>query len=383
MMKKADLELGMKLLEEDKQAKKARRDKAIANRKDLEEKFTNRIIEALESGSPLGKWDKGHNADNFVGGGFPLNFKTGKHYRGINIFFLYFAQMDMGGSNKWGTRKQWYDYLQRLYNKVSKNMPEEMRPDINDFMPDDEPTPIVFYKPVKGRKKDKKTGKLTDDEAWIPMMRVYQVYNQSQLKLDPVLKAMMGLQAPSELPLDKREELCWEIVNDYVGRTGLTIEYRGAQSYNKDTGGPAGKGLVVVPERDYFKTPAIFWAHLFHEIVHSTGHALRLNRPKSSNLAKWTDEDYENDEMWERLSREQSYAREELVAELGAGMLCLMMGFDYDTRHAQYLKSWIAQLNDDHSLIIKMATAAQKAIDLILGTEYDNKEDAEDGDKQE
>ena len=114
--------------------------------------------------------------------------------------------------------------------------------------------------------------------------------------------------------------------------------------------------------------------------MHSTGHALRLNRPKSANLTTWSDEDYANDEMWDKLSREESYAREELVAELGAGMLCLMTGWEYDTRHAQYLKSWIGALNDDHSLIIKMATAAQKALDLILGTEYDNKEEGEESD---
>tara|TARA_Y100001938_G_C8086120_1_gene432147 strand:+ start:217 stop:1380 length:1164 start_codon:yes stop_codon:yes gene_type:complete len=381
MMNESDLEIAMGMLEDDAKASKARqerRNKAIGRRKELEEEFTNRIIEALESGSPLGKWDIGHTAGDGAGG-FPLNFKTGKHYRGINVFFLWFAQMDIGGSSKWGTRKQWFDYLQRLYNSVTKSMPDDMKPDINQFLPEvGEGSPIVFYKPVKGKKKDKKTGKLTDDDAWIPMMRVYEVFNQSQLKLDPVLKAMMGISAPKELPIDEREAQCWQIVNDYVKRTGVTIEHRGASSFNQDTGGKAGKGLVVTPERDHFKTPAIFWGHLFHELVHSTGHALRLNRPKSANLATWSDEDYENDEMWEKLSREESYAREELVAELGAGMLCLMTGWDYDTRHAIYLKSWIKALNDDHSMIIRMATAAQKAIDLILGTEYDNAEDSEE-----
>ncbi len=382
-MNETDLDIAMGMLEDDAKASKARqerRNKAIGRRKEIEEEFTSRVIEALESGSPLGKWDIGHNAADHLGGGFPLNFKTGKHYRGINVFFLWFAQMDSGGSSKWGTRKQWFDYLQRLYDSITKKMPEHMKPDINQFIPEaGEGSPIVFYKPVKGKKKDKATGKLTDKDAWIPMMRVYEVFNQGQLKLDPVLKAMMGLEAPRELPEDEREARCWQIVNDYVKRTGITIEHKGTSSYNMDSGGKDKKGLVVTPERDFFKTPAIFWGHLWHELVHSTGHALRLNRPKSSNLNTWTEDDYADDEMWDKLSREGSYAREELVAELGAGMLCLMMGFEYDTRHAIYLKSWIAALNDDHSMIIRMATAAQKALDLILGTEYDNKEDAEDG----
>lgn len=393
-MSDADLELGMQMLEDDKKERAQRRATAIANREAVETEFTEMVIEALESGSPLGKWDSGHTASNFFGG-FPKNFHTGKMYRGSNVFWLFLRAQKEGWSAKWGTRTQWLNHLTKLYNRVTKTWPEHMKPDITQFLPApyDEaednsqalPSPVVFFKPVKGKKKDKKSGKLTDKDAWIPMMRFYQVYNQDQLRLDTVLKAMMNLNPPSALPLDEREKLCWDIVNSYVERTGITIEYRGAQSFNQDNGGKDKKGLVVVPERDYFKTPALFWAHLFHELVHSTGHSLRLNRPKSSTFADWTDEDYENDEMWDKLSREETYAREELVAELGAGMLCLMMGFEYDTRHAQYLKSWIGALENDHSLILKMATASQKALDLILGTEFKNKDDtpADKGDEEE
>ena len=42
------------------------------------------------------------------------------------------------------------------------------------------------------------------------------------------------------------------------------------------------------------------------------------------------------------------------------------MGFKPDfTQSAAYIKSWLAALNDDHSLIFKAASAAQKAVDLI------------------
>jgi len=375
-----DIQTGMKMLEDDANARKLRKDKAIANRKEHEVRFTEMIIEALESGSPLGKWTSGHNAENVLGG-FPINFKTNTHYRGVNVLMLYFTAMNNGWSSKWGTWKQWYNAIDSQMNQMFKGMDKEFWPTTTDEIMSSAgaPSPVVFFKPVKGKKKDKATGKLTNDDAWIPMMRFFEVYNRTQLNIPDYILARLGmLENVKDLPLDEREAACQQVIDDYCSRTGVTIQYQGTQSYNNDRGGTDGKGLVVVPERKFFESPAVFWAHIFHEIVHSTGHAQRLNRPKASTWSDWTDEDYENDDFWEQLNRDETYAREELVAELGAGMLCMMFGFDYDTRHASYLQSWLKALNNDTSLIMKMATASQKAIDLILGTQYDNKEDKPD-----
>lgn len=378
--KEEDVQLGLKLLEEDKKARAARKEKAIANRREHEEKFTDMIINALESGSPLGKWDIGHTAGAALGG-FPQNFTTKTGYRGINWFALYFIAMGNGWSSHWATWTQWRKKLFQAHKQIFKKIPEDKWPSHPDQILADMQggsSPVVFFKPVKGKKKDKATGKLTDQDAWIPMMRFFEVYNLTQLNLPDYIKALLNIKEPADLPLDEREAMCQEVVDDYLKRSGVVIEHRGSQSYNQDRGGKDGKGLVVVPERKWFKTPAIYWAHIFHELVHSTGHAQRLNRPKAANWSDWTDEDYENDDFWEKLSKDESYAREELIAELGAGMLCMLHGFDYDTRHASYLQSWLKALNNDTSLIMKMATQAQKAIDMILGTVYDNKEDEED-----
>lgn len=374
-------ELAAKLLEEEEVNRQKRKQKAIANRKDHEEKFTQMIIEALESGSPLGKWNSGHNAEQHLGG-FPINHSTQTGYRGANIFRLYFTSQGNGWSNMWATRTQWYNIFEKYAYSYNKRLPESMHISASSIMPDDEPTPIVFYKPVRGKKKDKTTGKLTEQDAWIPMMRFFLVYNMNQIQFDKdtsgIFKALWEIDNPQprDLPEDEREQMCWDIVKNYQERTGVEILFQGTQSYNADARGE--NGVVVVPERKYFESPAIFWAHLFHELVHSTGHKKRLNRPKGSTYNTWTPTDDYDEEFWETLDRDETYAREELVAELGAGMMCLMTGWDYDTRHAQYLKSWIGQLRDDTSLIMKMSVAAQKAIDLLLGSEFNNKEDIEE-----
>lgn len=378
--KEEDVQLGLKLLEEDKKARAARKEKAIANRKDHEQRFTDMIIKALESGSPLGKWDSGHSAESVLGG-FPTNFTTKTGYRGVNFFSLYFTAQAEGWSSHWATATQWHKRLHRAHKQMFKKIPEEMWPSHPDQIIADAQggsCPIVFFKPVKGKKKDKATGKLTNDDAWIPMMRFFEVYNLTQFNLPDYIKASLGLVEPKELPLDEREKMAQDVLDDYLKRSGVVLEHRGSRSYNQDRGGINNKGLVVVPERKWFESPRIYWAHIFHELVHSTGHAQRLNRPKAANWSDWTDDDYEQDDFWEKLSRDESYAREELIAELGAGMLCMLHGFDYDTRHASYLQSWLKALNNDTSLVMKMATAAQKAIDMILGTVYKNKEDEED-----
>lgn len=379
LAKEDDVQLGLKLLEEDKKARAARREKAIANRKDHEARFTDMIINALESGSPLGKWTSGHGATEALAG-FPTNFATKTGYRGVNFLALHYQAMEQGWSSHWATRKQWHDRLYRSLRSLFKKMPEDKWLAHPDQMLANvtEEFPIVFFKPVKGKKKDKATGKLSDKDAWIPMMRFFTVINMSQIDIPDFLKPLLGLQEPKDLPLDEREKNCQLVLDDYLKRSGVTLKHGGSRSYNQDRGGVLNKGLVMVPERKWFESPSIYWAHIFHELVHSTGHSQRLNRPKAANWASWTDDDYEQDEFWEKLSKDDSYAREELVAEMGAGMLCMMHGFDYDTRHASYLKSWLGALRGDTSLVMKMATAAQKAIDMILGTEFNNKEDKEE-----
>ena len=66
----------------------------------------------------------------------------------------------------------------------------------------------------------------------------------------------------------------------------------------------------------------------------------------------------------------ESYSNEELVAEMGAAMLCGVTGIENRTleNSAAYLKTWIARLKSDSRLIVTAASAAQKAANYILGT---------------
>ena len=57
-------------------------------------------------------------------------------------------------------------------------------------------------------------------------------------------------------------------------------------------------------------------------------------------------------------------AAEELVAEIGAAMLCAEIGVTQDTRpdHAQYIANWLTLLKSDQKAIFTAAAKASQAV---------------------
>ena len=88
--------------------------------------------------------------------------------------------------------------------------------------------------------------------------------------------------------------------------------------------------------------------------VHSTGHESRLNRRA---------------EMKSGGVDLSAYAREELVAELGAAYLCAETGIAPKTLDdaASYISGWLKVLKDNPKILISCASAAQRAVDFLLG----------------
>ena len=111
----------------------------------------------------------------------------------------------------------------------------------------------------------------------------------------------------------------------------------------------------MIPSADKFISQEEYYATLFHELIHSTGHPSRLNR-----------------ELQGRHEAKQSYAKEELIAEIGSAFLCSMLGIDNSDilqNKAAYIQSWLKALKDDKRLVVKAASHAQKAVDYILKRE--------------
>lgn len=106
---------------------------------------------------------------------------------------------------------------------------------------------------------------------------------------------------------------------------------------------------IQLPERQAFHTAEGFYATWAHEIVHSTGHNLRLKRDLSGGFGT------------------ESYAREELVAELGAFLLTrrLEIGCQVEN-HASYLADWASILREGPKVLFKVLSDATKAANLVM-----------------
>jgi antirestriction protein ArdC len=63
------------------------------------------------------------------------------------------------------------------------------------------------------------------------------------------------------------------------------------------------------------------------------------------------------------------YSREELVAEMGAALLCAEGGISCATieNQAAYVAGWLKCLEEDARAVVIAAAQAQRAADLILG----------------
>ena len=91
------------------------------------------------------------------------------------------------------------------------------------------------------------------------------------------------------------------------------------------------------------------YATELHELVHWSGGATRLNRVFGKRFG------------------DQSYAAEELVAELGAAFLYAELQITQDIRadHAQYLHHWLKLLKGDNRAIFTAASTASAAVRFL------------------
>lgn len=105
---------------------------------------------------------------------------------------------------------------------------------------------------------------------------------------------------------------------------------------------------IALPERGCFHSAAAAAATWAHEAIHSTGHPSRLGRDLGGAFGS------------------PVYAREELVAELGAVLLGERLEIGSDTaNHAAYLAHWVALLRQSPRLLFRLLREARRAADLI------------------
>ena len=277
---------------------------------DIYAAVTDRIIRQLEAGCI--PWTKPWGG--MEGGAISGN--TGKPYSLLN-------QMILGRPGMYFT----FNQIQNLGGQVRKGEKSQM---------------VVFWKQIPTKEQDRQTGEL--HEKLIPMLRYYSVFHLDQIEGLNIVLA----DEPKELATHPQAD---DIITDYILRSGVTLEHRiGDDAYYS----PAA-ARVVLPMMEQFHSTAEYYSTAFHELTHSTGHRSRLDRLRSTAY-------FGN----------ESYSKEELVAELGAAALMNHVGLESAStfRHsAAYIQSWLAVLKNDKRMIVTASGAASRAFELISGKE--------------
>lgn len=296
-------------------------------RPDLYARVTDAIVADLEAG--LRPWVKPWTAG---GRGGPVSRPLrvgGQPYSGVNVLLLWSEAVAQGfAAPTWMTFRQ----AQALGAQVRRGA---------------RGATVVYANRIR-RVEDRGDGNSV--ERSIPFLKAYTVFNVAQID---GLPAAFQAEPPAPTSAERRIQRA----EDFFAATGARVRYGGDAAY-------------YAPQPDHIQMPVAasfpdivdFYATQAHESVHWTRHPTRLNR--AFGRKRWGDE---------------GYAREELVAELGAAFLCADLGLDLRPRrdHADYIGDWLKVLKGDKRFVFQAAAFAQKACDYLHGLQLEAPRDDE------
>lgn len=292
---------------------------------DLYQEVTDKIIKKLEEGTAPWRcsWSRYGMAQNYI---------SGNAYRGINAFLMNFIPVhpipyylsfkqakDLGGHVKKGAKAEKV-YFFKAYHKDAdgKTITEDRAAQLAG---------------------------MGEGVQRIPFLKSFAVFNIADV--EGVEFDIPELKEHENDPIPACEALVSAVPNPPT-------------FVHED-----GNGAWYAPKRDKLNMPLLnqfesaeeYYCTLFHELTHSSGHVSRLNRDGITGTVKRGSDEY---------------AREELIAEMGASFLCAAAGIDVASvtdNSAAYIAGWLSRLQNDKTLVLKAAAGAQKAADYLLNIE--------------
>jgi antirestriction protein ArdC len=294
---------------------------------------TDRILALLQQG--VVPWKKSWKTTGTLVP--PSNLVSRRPYRGVNVFLLIAQHF---GSPYWLTFKQTQD----LGGHVRRGQ---------------RGTPIVFWRIDRGTSEDAEE-EITPELRRRILLRYYTVFNVDQCEGIEVPENGDSEAAPEFDPIPACEAVYANMPNP------PTLRHGGDRAFYRRS-----DDRVQLPKPEAFSSPESYYSTQLHELAHSTGHPSRLNR--------FAEEDNPGD------FGSPAYAREELVAEMTAAMVCGALGIapvkveaiSFSGREellessAAYIQHWTDVLKADNRAVVIAAARAQKAADYILGRQQE------------
>lgn len=277
-------------------------------KKSVYEIITERIIEQLENG--VIPWQKPWSGTH-----------SGAYNRISNKPYSLLNQMILKHGGEYATFKQWSD----LGGKIRKGEKSEV---------------VTFWK-IQPYEEENENGEKVIKQ--IPLLRYYNVFHISQVD---------GVEPKEQLKISNLEpiEESEKIKTDYMNREHLKI----FEKVTNDAFYLPIQDYIQVPCKEQYQDIEEFYSTLFHEMIHSTGHKSRLNRPDMQGIVRHGSE---------------KYSKEELTAELGSAMIINILGIETEKsfkNSSGYIQDWLQVLKNDNKFIVSASSRAEKAVKYIL-----------------
>ena len=283
------------------------------------EQIAQELIERLQKGTAPFQvpWNPSMGRD------FPYNPVSGVEYSGLNTLRLMLQGRD---DPRWLTYKQ----AASINAQVRKG---------------ERGVGLVRLITHSERVKKDENGKTVRDENGQPVKEL-QSLEQPFFKGFTVFNA----EQIDGLPELKQTEPVWENherAEKLLAVSGAAIKHGGNDAYyNPRT------DQIVLPKKEQFNGQGEYYAVALHELGHWTGHESRLNRDLRGRYGS------------------ETYAREELRAEIASLMLTRELGLPHNPdRHAHYVGSWVKVLSEEPMEILKATQDAGRIKSFVLGFE--------------
>jgi len=287
-------------------------------KKELYAQVTASLIEQMEQGIAIWQrpWviSKAHQ---------PQNGHSGRLYNGFNRMYLGFMQETFES-----TDPRWYTFtnVKEIGAKVKKGSKS---------------TIVVYNAPAVTEVENDK-GEVETKTWW--NVKYYKVFHAS------MIDGLPEYQVEDETPEQEDEGSCSSsirVLHDWCD-SNLSLEHGSNQACYIPI-----MDQICMPDLDMFKRESWYTQTLAHEIIHATGAESRLKRLEKGGFGTDT------------------YAKEELVAEFGAAMLCGMLDCTPDMEQsAAYLKGWANKCKEEPGMLISAANQAEKAVDFVMEDAY-------------
>ena len=259
--------------------------------------------------------------------GWPTNALTGMGYRGGNVLALHLAADDRGyPTGRWATYRQW----EQIGAQVRKG--ERATPAVNW---------LTKARPGTDTATSERTPADGGDMATRLIPIGFALFNAAQVDGDPHVATETE---PADTTMTDERFAGW------LAPIPARVIWGGNSAYYS----PA-TDTVHVPAPEQFTDPEAIGATVAHELAHWTGHPDRLDRDLTGRFG------------------DDSYAIEELVAELSAAFTCATLNLaaaDRSGDHAAYLASWCRVLRAEPAVLWSVASKAQSATDHLHAYEH-------------